>query len=120
LVAREGRLLVQRCKACGAYIFNPRPYCNQCFGLELDWVEALGEGEVLTYSVVYQAPYPAYAKDTPYILAVVRLKEGPQMMANVLDCPKEAMKVGLKVKVCFEDRGEGFKMPQFIPSDSKR
>lgn len=115
--AKEGRFLIQRCQACGAYIFYPRPFCPECFGLELDWVQASGEGEVVTYTIVHQAPYPSYATDTPYILAVIRLKEGPQMMANVLNCPKEAMRVGLKVKVCFEDRGEGFKIPQFVPSD---
>lgn len=113
--AREERFVIQHCKACGACNFYPRPFCPKCFGLEFDWLEASGEGEVLTYSVVYQAPYPSYAPDAPYILAVIKLKEGPQMMANVLNCPKEAMKVGLKVNVCFEERQGAFKVPQFTP-----
>lgn len=114
--AREERFVIQRCKACGAFIFYPRPVCPECFGVELDWTQASGEGEVVSYSVVYQAPFLSYANDAPYILAVVRLKEGPQMMANVLDCPKESMKVGLKVRVCFEERAGGFKIPQFTPA----
>jgi uncharacterized OB-fold protein len=113
--AREERFVIQHCKACGAYNFYPRPFCPKCFGLEFDWLEASGEGEVLTYSVVYQAPYPSYAPDAPYILAVIKLKEGPPLMANVLNCPKEAMKVGLKVHVCFEERQGAFKVPQFTP-----
>ena len=113
--AREGRFVIQHCKACGAFIFYPRPVCPECFGGEFDWAQASGEGEVLTYSVVYQAPYPAYAPNTPYILAVIKLKEGPQMMANVLNCPTKGIKVGLKVRVCFEERQGAFKVPQFTP-----
>ena len=38
--AREGRLLIQRCRACGKHVFYPRVACPHCFADALDWVQA--------------------------------------------------------------------------------
>ena len=35
--AREGRLLIQRCRACGKHVFYPRVACPHCFAEALDW-----------------------------------------------------------------------------------
>jgi uncharacterized OB-fold protein len=113
--AQQGKLLLQRCRRCQSTIHYPRPWCPACWATELDWVEAAGRGRVLTFTVVHQAPFEAYAEDVPYVLAVVRLEEGPQMMANVLGVEPGAMRVDLPVRVVFEQRSGGFRVPQFEP-----
>lgn len=113
--ARLGKLMLQRCRRCRAAIHYPRPWCPACWSTDLDWVEATGRGRVITFTVVHQPPFAAYAGDVPYVLAVVKLEEGPQMMANVLGIEPAAMRVDLPVCVVFEQRSGGFCVPQFEP-----
>lgn len=113
--AREGRLLIQRCRACALFIHYPRPWCPGCWSTALDWVEASGRGRVVTYTIVHQAPFAAYAGDVPYVLAVIALAEGPQMMANVVGVAPAEVRIDLEVEVTFEERAGGFRVPQFQP-----
>jgi len=46
----EGRLLIQHCPACAKSIFYPRVCCPFCQHGELDWVQASGNGKVITHS----------------------------------------------------------------------
>ncbi|MBI2964477.1 MAG: Zn-ribbon domain-containing OB-fold protein [Deltaproteobacteria bacterium] len=114
--ARLGKLMLQRCRRCRTAIHYPRPWCSACWSTDLDWVEAAGRGRVVTFTVVHQPPFEAYAGDVPYVLAVVKLDEGPQMMANVLGIEPAAMRVDLPVRVVFERRSGGFCVPQFEPA----
>ena len=82
---------------------------------DLNWVKLSGFGEVLTFSIVYQAPIDSYKEDVPYILAIIKLREGPQMMANIFECDPYQIEIGMKVKVMYEER-EGFFIPQFQPA----
>jgi uncharacterized protein len=66
----------------------------------------------VSFSVVHQAPSPAFA--VPYVLAVVRLEEGPQMMCNLLDIDPAQVRCDLPVEVVFEKRGD-LALPQFRP-----
>jgi uncharacterized OB-fold protein len=115
--ARLGKLLLQRCSRCPGFIHYPRPWCPTCWSTELEWVEASGRGRVITYTVVHQAPFESYAADAPYVLAVARLDEGPQMLANVLGIEPTKMRVDLPVRVIFEQRSGGISVPQFAPAE---
>lgn len=110
--AREGKLLLRRCQRCGAISHPPRPLCPSCWSDDLDWIEASGRGHVVTATTVHQPPSPAFT--VPYVLAIVRLAEGPQMMANLL-CDPAAVRIGMAVKVTFERRGD-LTIPQFVPA----
>ncbi len=111
--AQAGKFVLQRCRACRKAIYYPRPWCPHCWGVELEWFEASGRGRVITYSIVHQAPSKPFAADAPYVLAVVRLEEGPQMMGNVMGIDPKLMRVDMPVRVIFEERGGGFRVPQF-------
>lgn len=114
--ARRERLLLQRCTACGTHIHYPRPWCPACWSTSLEWVESPGRGTVVTFTVVHQPPFESYG-DVPYVLAVVRLAEGPQMMANIVEIDPAAVHVDMAVRVCFEVRADGFRVPQFAPEE---
>lgn len=111
--ARQRRLVMQRCDACGAYVWHPQPWCRACYGQALSWRPLSGLGEVFSYSVVHYAPLPGYADEVPYVLATVRLREGPQMMTNLVAGDWREVAIGQPVKVCWEARTGGFLVPQF-------
>ncbi|MBX6377220.1 MAG: hypothetical protein IRY95_01605 [Clostridia bacterium] len=48
---------IMHCRRCGLFQHYPRPWCTGCFGRDPEWVEACGQGEVVTYTVVHQAPF---------------------------------------------------------------
>lgn len=108
-------LALQRCDDCATWIFYPNTWCTACFGRALSWHPVSGRGSVYTYSVVHYPPFEAFAAEVPYVLATVELEEGPHMMTNIVGCHHEAVHVGMRVQICFEDRN-GFLVPQFGPA----
>jgi len=111
--AREQRLLIRSCKACGAKHFMPRYLCPECWSDDLEWVESSGRGRVHSFSVVHRAPTPVHMANAPYVIALVDLDEGPRMFAHVVGEGALATSIGDRVRVVFEDRGNGAKVPQF-------
>jgi len=112
---REKRLMIQKCKECGKHVFYPRIACPHCFSDDLDWVEASGKGTVYTYSVVVSNAPSAFIKDMPYVIAVIRLEEGVQMLSNVVECKPEDVRCDMPVEVTFEKLDEQFTLPKFKP-----
>lgn len=114
--ARERRLLVMRCGACGRAHFYPRPFCPFCWSEDVHWEEASGRGTVYTYSVVYQNDLPPFSSRVPYVAAIVELAEGPRMMTNIVDCDPAALRVGMPVEVTFRDETDEVTLPVFRPA----
>ena len=113
---RVGELRFQRCGACGNSQFYPRPFCLQCRNTDVQWVVASGHAEVVTWSRVHVALDPAWADHAPYIVALVRLSEGPTLMTNLVDT--EQPDIGQKVLVRFQARDDGVLLPVFAPVDA--
>ena len=113
--AQQRQLLMQRCADCGAYVWHPQPWCRACYGQRLAWQPMRGDAELFTYSVVHYAPLPGYATEVPYVLATVRLAEGPQMMTNLVGCDWRQVRIGMPLRLCWEARTDGFLVPQFTP-----
>src|SRR5262249_39306375 len=113
--ADRGELVCQRCANCGAHFLHAREWCPTCGCTALQWVATSGKGEVLTYAVVHHAPYEAFAPDVPYVIAIVRLTEGAQLMCNIVGVDTTKVDVGMAVSVMFEKRG-AVTLPQFRPT----
>lgn len=56
-----------------------------------------------------------FADETPYVVALVDLAEGPRMMANIVGAGARDVALGDPVHVCFEKRGD-YALPQFTRS----
>ncbi len=106
-----GELRVQRCRACGAHVFIPQPLCTACFGGTLEWVASAGHGTVYSFTIVHRAPQPAFA--TPYVVAIVTLDEGFEMLAN-LECEPAAAAIGMRVRVLFRAASAEIALPYFV------
>ncbi len=111
--AAEGRFMLPRCNTCDGVHHPPRRWCPHCWSQDMSWAEMSGRGHVMTFSIVHQPPSEGF--EVPYILAVVKLEEGPQMMCNILKCTTGDVTIGMGVSVIFETRGD-IALPQFKPA----
>ena len=113
--ARRGVLRIKHCNACGANHYYPRPFCPKCWSTDVNWFDAAGTGTLYTYSVVHSNDLPAFRDRVPYVVAIVDLDEGPRMETNIVDCPLDELRVGMRVTVAFEDEGD-IVLPRFRPA----
>ena len=100
---KEGRLTLQRCTTCGEYVWTPQMACRSCLTETLEWSDVSGEGEVYSFVVLHKAAIDAFK--APYTIAVIELKEGPRMLSDVVGIDPADVKIGMPVKVDFEDAG---------------
>ena len=111
--ARAGKLVVQKCNACGAPQFYPRPFCISCLADAMGWMEVSGKGTIYTFTINHR-PANEYMKDkTPYVVAAIDLDEGVRMIANIVDSNIGDVKCGARVRVTFEQASEDITLPQF-------
>jgi len=113
--AKAHRFIIQKCRDCGAHQHYPRGVCSHCLSSALDWVDASGDATVYSFSVNYRAPHPGFKDQTPFVLAIVELAEGPRMMTNIVDCDPETVTIGMPVTVAFDDVTEDVTLPKFRP-----
>lgn len=112
---KQRELRIQRCAACGHKQFFPRLYCTNCFSDRVEWMKASGRATITTFTIVRRPVSPAFADDVPYVVALVKLDEGPTMMTNITGCAPEQVAIGMPVAVTFEDWTEEIAIPQFCP-----
>ncbi len=78
----ENRLLGLKCRSCGCVTAPPRLACRRCGGLDTEVVELSGKGKIVTFTAIYRAPENRRGQ-TPYLVAMVELDEGPWIMGNL-------------------------------------
>jgi uncharacterized OB-fold protein len=113
--AREHRLELQHCSECGRWQYYPRPYCVTCLSEKLEWRPTGGRGTVYSFTVIRRASTAAFADQVPYVHAIVELDEGPHMTTNIVDCPLEQVRIGMRVQAVFEDRTDEIALVKFRP-----
>ncbi len=108
----EGRLVVQRCTACGRHQLYARAHCLSCRS-PVEWVEASGRGTVYSFTVIRQNPSRSFRHMIPFVVALVDLVEGPRLMTNIVGCSPEEVIVGASVRVTFEAVSDEAALPLF-------
>jgi uncharacterized OB-fold protein len=101
----RGVFIGKRCRNCREYLMGNPVLCLNCSSQEFDAIEFGTEGVLRTYTVIYVPP-PGWKGDVPYILGSVELPEGVEVTTEVIDCPKEAIKVGMKMKLVMKVGGQ--------------
>ena len=115
--AREHRLALPWCLACGKPHFYPRGFCPHCFAWHLEWRDASGRGAVHTFVITHK-PARGYEDQVPYVIAVIELEEGPRMLSNLrtAETPSpENVRIGMPVEVVFDDVTAEVTLPRFRP-----
>jgi uncharacterized protein len=115
--AKKGKLVFQYCSKCNTLQAYPKPWCSECGSEELSWKEMSGEGTVYSFTIPRQVVDNSLAfKDKlPFIIAVIELKEGPKFISNIIDLPPDNVRIGMKVRVTFEEFREEIVLPTFRP-----
>jgi len=112
---KQEKLVFQKCSDCQKNIFYPRIACPECFSDNLEWVEASGKGIIYSYTVVESNSPTAFLADMPYVVAIIKLEEGIQMLSNVIDCDPYKLTCDMPVEVVFEKLNDEFTLPKFRP-----
>lgn len=112
--AAKGRLLLPRCNACGRHFFRPEVACTHCFATDWQWVQASGRGTLYSHTVVHRAPAPGFT--VPLVLAIVELDEGPVMFSNLVACAEGDIRIGMALRVRFEQVSATIHLPRFEPA----
>jgi uncharacterized OB-fold protein len=97
--ANDGRLVIQRCDACGAYRWTPQILCTRCQAEPFTWERVSGVGTIYSFTIVHRAPTTGF--QVPFVLAVVELVEGPMMLTQIVDCDPGEVEIGSPVEIAF-------------------
>ncbi len=119
LATREHRMVAPRCKQCSAFRMPPTPFCWKCRTQEVDWVELSGRGTVYTFNVTRQALVPFLRGAVPYVVAVIELEGAPgvRLISNVIDVDPALVRIGMPVRVAWDDIDDNVTIPRFVPAD---
>lgn len=95
----RGQLRLQRCRACGRFVYPPAPVCARCWSEDLAWVPVGGRGRVVSWTRFHRTYFPELP--APYVVAAVELDEGPIVVADTRPadwCPR----IGQWVRLVFD------------------
>jgi uncharacterized OB-fold protein len=116
----ERRLVLNRCRACGYWIYPHRPLCPRCWSEEVGRDEVGGTGTVFMYTF----SFPGHAgsrikgldheKPTPYAAVEWDEQEGLRYLAPVIECGDAEIRIGMPVELTWVER-DGTPLPAFRP-----
>ncbi|MEU8249907.1 bifunctional MaoC family dehydratase N-terminal/OB-fold nucleic acid binding domain-containing protein [Nonomuraea sp. NPDC048916] len=112
---RQGELRIQSCADCGELRHPPGPVCPVCRSTNRTHVVARGEGTVFSYVVHHHPPVPG--RETPFVVAVVELPEGVRIVGNVVDCPPEAVRIGMPLRATYRAMDDELILPMWAPRE---
>jgi uncharacterized OB-fold protein len=121
--ALDGMLMLRRCRACDTYM-SPvagigapvRPRCVTCFSGDLEWAPSSGRAALYSFVLMHQRYDEAFAAEIPYNIAVVETDEGVRLTSQVVECPNDALEIGMALEVTFERMSETVAVPKFRPA----
>jgi uncharacterized OB-fold protein len=113
--ARE--LRIQKCADCGAHRHVPAPICASCRSFDHTWEVSRGRGRIFSYIVVHHSVHPATRDSVPYNVAVVELDDcgGVRVTSNVTGCANEDLRVGMPVRIVWEQVDPELSLYRFTP-----
>lgn len=114
---RDERVVVQRCDACGSWVFYPRARCTNCLSDALTWTEIRGTGRLRTWSVTAQPTVPMFADEMPQIIAVIETDEGIRMTSTMVTDDPTSLRVDARVIPVFDHGDDGVTLLRFRQVD---
>ncbi len=111
--AREGKLMLMRCRDCRSWRMPSRDRCDVCWSTDTAWEQASGKGKVYTFGIMHQVYHPAFTGDVPYNVAVVELDEGVRMTTTIVGIPNDQIRVGMAVEAVFEPVSDEVSLVKF-------
>lgn len=113
--AARGELIFQRCDRGHAFLY-PRSLCPVCHSTQLTWEPASGRGEILSFATVHRPPWDSLPRSTPYVVVLVGLGEGPQLLSTLERIAPADVRIGMAVEAAFEKVSEDLGLVRFVPA----
>lgn len=113
--ARRHELVLARCSYCGQWRLPSREHCPDCWSTDVRYERASGRGTLYSFAVMHQKLVPGFEDLVPYHFAIVELDEGPRLVTNIVECPVEALRVGMPVEAVYDDVSEETTLIRFRP-----
>lgn len=110
--AKQGTLLIQKCRGCGMLHHPPKAAC-ECGSFDFDTVEASGRGVVYSFVVNHYPQVPAF--DYPLAVGLIELEEGVRLVSDIIGIDPADIRVGMPVQVEFVRFDDELTLPQFRP-----
>ncbi|MDG6904535.1 MAG: Zn-ribbon domain-containing OB-fold protein [Nitrososphaerota archaeon] len=112
---KRHKLMMQKCPSCGRFHWLPASSCQSCGNPALTWEEVKKTGTIFTFTEVNKVVRNvAFQKQTPYLIAMAQLDDGPRIIANVPEYGSlDRVKIGAKVEVIFDDITSDITLPRF-------
>lgn len=111
--ARERRFVVQECQECQKLNMYPKRFCPHCLSERLTWKPSKGRGTIYSVTTQLAGPPTGLADMLPYVIAIIQLDEGVQLMSNIVGKNRLEAKIGDPVEVEFEVIDENVTLPVF-------
>jgi uncharacterized OB-fold protein len=117
----SGRLLINRCSACGFWVYPHRPLCPRCLSWEVRPAEVSGQGTVFMFTLIHQERDPGGRLREPIVAAAVELAEQPGLryLARIVNCPSTEVRPDMPVRLTWMARDGHVSMPAFEPAASR-
>lgn len=83
----EHRLVVQRCRECGRWIWQPRPLCPACQAADPVWTDVSGDARVVSWTVLHPPVLTVWQGKLPFVILLVELDDAPgvRMIGQLVD-----------------------------------
>lgn len=98
--AANGRLCLPHCGNCRRWEWFPRERCLRC-GEPTTWSPLSGDAELVSYTVEHRGPRRHWKDQAPYVIGLVRLREGVTMLTTVVGCDADELTCGMSLVVAF-------------------
>src|SRR5699024_9632521 len=108
----EHKLFIQQCTECHEHQFYPRIICRNCMG-NVEWKQAKGKGEIYSITKIEHAFSERFKNKTPYIVALIKLDEGPSLMTNIVNSDIDHITIGASVTAVFNEVYGEYNLLQF-------
>ncbi len=120
-------LIGSECRNCGFKTLPQRRICPACHEIDCETITFSGHGKLSAFTIIYVPTASmlerGYDAKNPYCVGIVKLVEGPSVMAQILDVDlhqPENIKIGMELTTTFIMPSEGEEesaVLAFVPSE---
>lgn len=100
----EARILGTVCHNCQRTYVPAVSFCERCLGELVDWVDVSTEGEVHTFTLLYEN-YDGSRRDNPEVVAFIRLADGG-LVHRLGEINPDEVYIGMRVEAMFKPSGD--------------
>ena len=95
---RDGRLMIQRSRSSGAFVFYPRLIAPNTGTDDLEFVAVSGSGTIYSTTTIRRPP--KHGDD--HNVCVIDMEEGFRMLSRIIDCAPDSVRIGMRVQAAIE------------------